>query len=282
MDMRQIAESHLKAWQSGDAEAVAASVDAFDDPDTAGPLSGDALAAHAGEVLARFGNLRLHVEHLAVTEEFAMLSWTLEADHRAPYLAMPAVGRPIRVTGTDLLVRDGETVRVQRCFDRLAVAAALGFEARFVPEADEEREFGVSTRTTLGRTARPGALALTWLEVDDGAQAAEVDLLSVEVVKALRASKGFLGASTFDIGRRKFTLSAFDRPESVRAVHGRPHQRAMRRFFKGGLCTRALTSIWLPATVREYARCPDCETVFSTDEGAACGCGWIPERESLL
>lgn len=286
MDMRQIAEGHLKAWRSGDAEAVAASVDAFGDPDTAGPLSGDALAAHAAEVLARFANLRLHVEHLVVTEEVAVLSWTMEADHRASYLAMPAVGGSVRITGTDLLTREGDTVRVQRHFDRLAVAAALGFEARFVPEADEDREFGVSARTTLGRTARPGALALTWLEIGDGAQAAEVDLLSVEVVKALRASKGFLGASTFDIGNRKFTLSAFDRPESVRAVHARPHQRAMRRFFKGGLCTRALTSIWLPATVSEYARCPDCETVFaadfSTEAGAACGCGWVPERESLL
>ncbi|WP_424529435.1 ester cyclase [Sphaerisporangium viridialbum] len=282
MDVRKIAEAHLSAWQAGDAAAVAASAASYSDPDSGGALSGDALEAHAAGVLARFKQLRFLVDRVTGDDGAATFWWTLQADHRAPYLGMPAVGGAVSVTGTDLVTLGEDGVHVRRCFDRLAVAEALGYSARFVPEADEVREFGTSARATAGRTERPGALTLTWLEVRDDAEAADVDLLSVEIVKSLSASKGFLGVATFDIGDRKFTLSAFDRPESVRAVHARPHQRAMRRFFKSGLCTRAFTSVWLPSAVRDYARCPNCGGVVKVGEGAACGCGWVPEDVSLL
>ncbi|GAA1007848.1 hypothetical protein Aple_044000 [Acrocarpospora pleiomorpha] len=279
MDARKIAEAHLEAWRNADPAAVAASVTGFQDPDTAGSLAGDALAAHAAAVLARFRNLRLQVERVTGDADAATVWWTIEADHRAAYLGMPAVGRAARFDGTDLVTADG---RVRRCFDRLAVAEALGYAARFVPAADEVREFGVSARAASSRTDRPGAFTLTWLEVRDEAEAADVDLLSVEIVKGLRASKGFLGVATFDIGDRKYTLTAFDRPESVRAVHARPHQRAMRRFFKAGLCTRALTSVLIPEAIREYARCASCGTVVKLGDGAACGCGWTPDDVALL
>ncbi|GAA0974257.1 hypothetical protein GCM10009555_030260 [Acrocarpospora macrocephala] len=277
MDARKIAEAHLEAWRNADPAAVAAAVTGFQDPDTAGSLAGDALAAHAAAVLDRFRNLRLQVEQVTGDADAATVWWTIEADHRATYLGMPAVGRAVRFAGTDLVTADG---RVRRCFDRLAVAEALGYTARFVPAADEVREFGVSARAASSRTDRPGAFTLTWLEVRDEAEAADVDLLSVEIVKGLRTSKGFLGVATFDIGDRKYTLTAFDRPESVRAVHARPHQRAMRRFFKAGLCTRALTSVLIPEAIREYARCADCGTVVK--HGAACGCGWTPDDVPLL
>ncbi|APU13228.1 SnoaL-like polyketide cyclase [Actinoalloteichus sp. GBA129-24] len=286
MELIEIVRAHLAAWQTGDASAVADSVASFSDPDTEEPIAGDALLAHAEQVLARFAGLRIEIEQLVPSAEVVLVSWRLTADHRSSYLGMPATGGAVAVRGTDVVTADADGAHVVRTFDRLAVAAALGFEARFTPAADGDREFGVSSRTSVGRTTPPGVLALTWLEIRDDAEAADVDLLSVEVVKSLRASQGFLGASTFDIGRRKFTLTAFDRAESVRAVHARPHQRAMRRFFKSGLCTRALTSIWEPTAIREYARCPECDSVVTmhgVEPGAAaCDCGWAPEPEPLL
>ncbi|MFI0424806.1 ester cyclase [Spongiactinospora sp. 9N601] len=279
MTLAKLAHDHLKAWEAGDATGVAHTVRSYTDPDTAGPLSGAELEEHAGAVMERLRGLRFEVEHVVEGPEAAVVSWTLRADHRTAYLGIPAAGRSFEVTGTDL-VTGGAHVR--RCFDRLAVAEALGYGPRFVPAADEVREYGVSARMTAAKVAPPGALALTCLQVGDRAEAAEVDLLSVEVVKSMRASTGFLGLATFDIGDRKFTLSAFDRPESVRAVNARPHQRAMRRFFRGGLCTRALISHWLPAAIREYARCPGCAGVVTVEDGTACNCGWVPDRASLL
>nr|WP_062330457.1 ester cyclase [Herbidospora sakaeratensis] len=279
MDARKIAEAHLEAWRNADPAAVAATATMFQDPDTGGWLSGDALAAHAASVLERFRNPRLQVDQVTGDADAVTVWWTIEADHRTSYLGIPGVGGVVRFAGTDLVTAEG---RVRRCFDRLAVAEALGCRAAFVPAADELHEFGVSARVASTRTDRPGAFTLTWLEVRDPAEAAEVDLLSVEIVKGLRASKGFLGVATFDVGDRKYTLAAFDRPESVRAVHARPHQRAVRRFFKAGLCARALTSVLIPEVVREYARCADCGAVVRPGDGAACGCGWTPGDVPLL
>ncbi|MDR8412914.1 ester cyclase [Nonomuraea sp. 3-1Str] len=281
-DVRKAAEAHLDAWRAGDAGAVAAAVATYEDPDSGGALAGAALAEHVTRTTARFRNARFAVDRVTGDADAATVSWTLLADHRESYLGMPATGGAVTVSGADLVTRDERGVHVRRLFDRLALAEALGYTARFVPGADEAREFGVSARAATGRTDKPGALVLTWLEIRDDAEAADVDLLSVEIVKSLRSSKGFLGVTTFDIGARKFTLSAFDRPESLRAVHARPHQRAMRRFFKGGLCTRVHTSVWYPATIRDYARCPACGTVVAAGKDAACACGWAPEDASTL
>ncbi|GAA3444546.1 ester cyclase [Planomonospora venezuelensis] len=275
-DARKIAEEHLRAWSDGAPEAVAAAVASFSDPDSGGPVAATALAAYAAAVLGRFRNLRFEVERVVGDAGAAVASWTLTADHRDTYLGIPATGGAVTVRGTDLVTVDADGAHVRRGFDRLALAGALGYGARFVPESDGTREFGVSARAATGRTGRPGALVLTWLEVRDDAEAADVDLLSVEIVKSLRAARGFLGVTTFDIGDRKYTLSAFDRPESVRAVHARPHQRAVRRFFKSGLCTRVHTSVWRPVRARDYARCPDCAAVVATGADAACPCGWTP------
>ncbi|WP_157251749.1 ester cyclase [Nonomuraea typhae] len=278
MDARKIAEEHLDAWRREDPETVA-SVSGYEDPGSGGVLCGPELAAYAAALMDSFKNLRFEVEAVTGDADAVTVSWTLTADHRAAYLGMPATGGTARVTGTDLVTAGGH---VRRTFDRLALAEALGYAARFVPEADDVREFGTSARTSSGRTDRPGAFSLTWLEIRDAAEAADVDLLSVEIVKSLRASRGFLGVTTVDVGNRKYTLSAFDTPESVRAVHARPHQRAMRRFFRSGLCTRVHTSIWLPAKSREYARCPGCASVVPVGTGTACGCGWLPDDASLL
>ncbi|GAA4536433.1 MULTISPECIES: ester cyclase [Nonomuraea] len=282
VEVRKVVEAQLAAWSAGDPAAVAATVASYADPDSGGVLSGDGLAGYAARVLGRFAGQRFLVERMVGGEDEVAVFWTLRADHRGAYLGMPATNGTVTVSGTDLVTLDHDGAHVRRSYDRLALAEALGYAARFVPAADETRQYGMSARVPTGRTERPGALVLTWLEIRDDAEAADVDLLSVEIVKSLRASRGFLGAATFDAGDRKFTLSAFDRPESLRAVHARPHQRAMRRFFRSGLCTRVHTSVWYPASARDYARCPSCAAVVATREGAACACGWTPEDAATL
>ncbi|MGW5050515.1 ester cyclase [Actinokineospora sp. NPDC004072] len=266
-------ERHLAAWRTGDPDAAAA-VASFVDPDTDKPLSGHALAAHARGFMTRFPG---GFEFTRVAAGCA--EWTVTTAHRDAYLGIPGTGAEITFSGTDVLTEDAGELHVHRHFDRLAVAEALGYQGRFVPRSDGTREFGVSSRSP-GSPGTPGALALTWLSVRDGDEAADVDLLSVEVVKSMRAARGFLGVGTFDIGDRKYTLTAFDRPESVRSIHARAHQRAMRRFFRGGLCTGAYTSVWTLAKESHFARCADCGAMAAA--GKPCDCGWTPAADPLF
>ncbi|WP_447001772.1 ester cyclase [Saccharothrix isguenensis] len=288
VDLAGAARRHSAAWIAADPAAIAAAVASFDDPDTAGPLTGDDLAGHVAAVLTRFAELELETGDPVVTGTTAVVTWTLRAVQRDAYLGMPGTGGEVEVSGVDVLTARDGAVHVRRVFDRLAVAEVLGYTARFVPAADGEREFGVSSRTPARASAAgtpAGALVLTWLDVRDDAEAADVDLLSVEIVKSLRASKGFLGATSLDVGLRKYTLTAFESVDAVRAVHARPHQRAMRRFFRSGLCTGAATGVWVPLRDSLYARCPDCGSVVTLDRehpDKSCDCGWIPIPGALF
>ena len=66
VDVRKVAEEHLAAWSAGDAEAVAASVASYADPDSGGVLAGDGLVAYAAGVLARFAGPRFLVDRVTV------------------------------------------------------------------------------------------------------------------------------------------------------------------------------------------------------------------------
>lgn len=282
MDLIETAGRWTAAWRAGDPAAVADAVASFADPDTPEPVAGADLVAHVEAVLTRFPDLALDFAPPADAGDTAVLTWTLSATHRAPYLGVPGTGGAASVSGADVLTAvDGE-VRVRRYFDRVALAASLGQSAKFLPARDELREYGVSARTPSGRTAYPGVLAFTYLDVRDDAEGPEVDLLSTEVVKSLRASQGFLGSGTFEMGNRKYTLTAFDRIESVRAVHARPHQRAMRKFFRGGLCTGAYTSVWTLDRQSVHVRCPDCREVVDVSAGRTCACGTTPTPGPLF
>jgi hypothetical protein len=280
--LADIARAHLDAWQAGDPDAVAGSVDSYQDPDTVGAVTGDDLVRHSADFLHRFRDARFELRHVLADETVAVLGWTMTGEHRAPYRGVPATNTALTINGVDTVERVGETVRVTRQFDRLAVLEALGYQGRAMPVDESDRHFGTSSRTLTGRTGRPGALVFTSLQIRDGAESAEVDLLVSPIVTALRASRGFLGMSTFDVGDRKFTLSAFDNPASVRAVHGRQHQRAIRRFFSGGLCLRSMTSVWEPTSVHDFARCPSCGAVVAVHKGPTCECGWSAPDDSLL
>jgi ketosteroid isomerase-like protein len=288
LDLAGVARRHMAAWSAADPAAITAAIASFDDPDTPGPLTGDDLAGHVASVLARFAELKLEADEPVVAGGTAVVTWTLRAVHRDAYLGMPGTGGEVEASGVDVLTARDGAVHVRRVFDRLAVAEALGYTPRFVPAADGEREFGVSSRTPARASSAGtpvGALVLTWLDVRDDAEAADVDLLSVEIVKSLRASKGFLGATSLDVGLRKYTLTAFESVDAVRAVHARPHQRALRRFFRSGLCTGAWTGVWVPLRDSLYTRCPDCGSVVTLDRehpDKSCDCGWIPIPGALF
>jgi predicted ester cyclase len=275
MDLIATVGAWTAAWAARDAEAAAGAVGTFTDPDTPEPVSGDGLAAHLTAMFARFPDLTLEFATPADAGDTVVVSWTLAGTQRGGYLGIPGTGGQAGVSGVDVCTLVDGVVHVRRHFDRVALAASLGYTPRFVPGSDDVQEYGFAARTTSAKHTLPGAITLTWLDFRDDAESTELDLLSIEVVRSLRASRGFLGTSNLEIGNRKYTLTAFDKPESIRAVHARPHQRAMRRFFRGGLCTGAYTSVWTLDRQSVYLRCPDCASMVEASEEKPCDCGAV-------
>ncbi len=287
-DLRDLTDRMYQALNQRDLPAVAAMVGTYQDPDLAEPVRGDELCRHLDGALRGLAGLRFDPRRLLVQGDHAAVFWDLHpaAGTTATEGVATAAGGSRAVgtrTGVDEVQRlGGDRLAVRRTFDRLAALPAPepASTAASGPTAAPEpgREPGTSARFTTGRTggaaSAAGALVLTRLSTRDPAESNVVDQLSVEVIRALRASRGFAGAMTADIGLDKYTFSAFTDPAAVRAVHGRAHQRAVRRFFQGGLCQRSTISVWVPASRHEYVRCDGCAAVQPVPpQGAICGCG---------
>jgi predicted ester cyclase len=283
MELRALAHRHLDAWNHHDPDEIAATAGAFAAPDAPERICGNALRRYAETLLNGLGDLRFEAGRMVGDDSHLLVPWTLEVAHRGRYLGIPPTGATARIGGTDEVVRFGGGIAVTRVYDRLALAEALGLRVRIQPPDDPAREFGASTRVRGAGTGPPGALVVTRLRPRDEAQSDEVDQLSVEIIRTLRASRRFLGTVGVDVGEDKYTISAFENLDAVSVVHGRAHQRAVRRMFRSGLTTRALTSVWAPVSRREYVRCPTCGTVERwSGSGPSCQCGWQPEPEALL
>ncbi|WP_277209534.1 ester cyclase [Isoptericola croceus] len=282
-DAPLLATEWAGAWTARDAPRIADLADEYADPDAPHTLGGQELQDHVEQTFSRFPDLVVDFAAPLLAEGTVVLGWSARGSHRVSYLGIAPTNRIAEFSGVDVLRVDDDGVRARRHFDRVEVAESLGHRGMFVPDGGDGMRFGYCAQVPPRRVARPGALTLTWVESRDDAEAADADLLSTEVVRSLRTTKGFLGANIFDIGRRKYTLTAFDDPASIRAVHARPHQRSMRRFFQGGLFAGAYTSVWTPVRDSLYLRCPECSTLVEhSGQQQGCECGATPAPDGLF
>lgn len=268
------------AWHAGDLDAITAAMESFADPDRPEPVRGPALREQLAAFLDAFPRPRFQVTGMLESGGHGAVFWELTVTHRGAYRGIAPTGAEVHLTGVDEYRTSGGRLCVTRYFDRTALCAQLD-EARVAAAAGFE--FGTSERLTGGRPGVPGAMTLTRVSVRDGAESAKVDQLTAEILKAVKPSKGFLGGFTVGVGTDKYTVSAFTDTDAVRAVHNRAHQRAMRRFFTGGLCTGSLVSVWTPVSSTEYLRCAGCAAVrrHSADE-PGCACGEQPSTRPVI
>ncbi|MBF8186917.1 ester cyclase [Nonomuraea sp. K274] len=282
MDAHQAAVLHMDAWNGHDPARVAATADLFDAPGTGGPVAGEELRAHAAELFEAFPGLKFGIDVEASGPGHAVLSWTLDVEQLGRYLGVPPTQATATISGTDTVRAGHGRVHVARAFDRLDLLDRLGIQVSPQPQPIRGWEYGLGSRLETTRAERPGALVLTRLDAADQQEEEQVGMLSAAVTAGLRNSRGFLGAAELHVGGRMYTLSAFDRPESTRAVHMKPHQRAVRRFFRSGLCTGGAVTVWTPLRISDYVRCPGCGSLNELSATPQCACGRTPGPRPLL
>ncbi len=109
-------------------------------------------------------------------------------------------------------------------------------------------KFGIGMRVDTQRKAIPGALSVTWLDIDPEYQFTLIDATTNIVMEQL-GNEGYLGSCFANIGRRNFTFTAWENVETAkRALRGGAHRAAMRMTSSGELGDniRVVTSIWRP------------------------------------
>jgi steroid delta-isomerase-like uncharacterized protein len=261
MALTDALDRYFDAWNARDGDAVVASLTddgTYEDPTTGGPLNGDALAANVVGVVTAFPDL--HFELVSVTptgDASAAAQWRLQGTNTGASPVGPATGGSIDLPGADFLDYDPAADKLSKVvgyFDTATMFSQLGLQAHITPADMDFLRFGSGIRVDTGRTTTPGALTLTWIEVEPEDVPA-LQAATEPIVAEQLGNEGYLGTCFLTVGKRNYTLSAWESVEYAESALGRgAHARAMQIMRGGGVGkdARGLTSIWAPHRLNEF------------------------------
>jgi hypothetical protein len=172
----------------------------------------------------------------------------------------PPTGATIALPGADFIDYDRSSDRLSKVlgyFDTASMLTQLGLQAHISPQDMEPvTKFGIGLRVDSQREDAPGALTVTWIDIDPEYASTLIEA-TTQIVMELLANEGYLGSCFATIGRRNYTFSAWKSPEAARsALRGGQHAAGMRLAKRGGLgdSARGITSIWVPGVLNGIFR----------------------------
>jgi steroid delta-isomerase-like uncharacterized protein len=285
---RSAVEAYAAAWNAHDGAAVAALVDgSYVDPTLPAPLSGGDIAAMVDGLCAAFPDLRFETVGVHVDGGTVTFRWRMRGTNDgAPLPGAPApTGGTIDLPGVDVItVQAGRIVDVVGFFDQKTFVEQLGLQTFVMPTDSWPVHAGTAIRVDLGNTMQPGALSMTWIDVDESEQP-ELVRRSTDIVTALASDPGFLGFQATTVGTRNTTLALWTSPQAAEAAIARaaPHEEARRRM-QGGFGRRGYTTFWQPYRLNDqFVRCACGQDVsFATGASVTCACGAAHEAVAYL
>ena len=261
MALTDALDRYFDAWNARDPDAVVASLTdggTYEDPTTGGPLSGDALAANVAGLVGGFPDLHFEVVSVTPTSDMsAAAQWRMQGTNTGPMPMGPATRGTVDLPGADFLDYDPAADRVSKVvgyFDTSTMLGQLGLQAHLTPADLDFLHFGYSMRVDTGRCTTPGALTLTWIEIEPEDKPA-LQAATEAIVAEQLGREGYLGTCFVVIGKRNYTISAWESVEYAESATGQgAHAQAMRLARAGGVGedARALTSIWKPERLNNF------------------------------
>jgi steroid delta-isomerase-like uncharacterized protein len=276
VDATDVATRYFDAWNAHDEGAVAASFapgGTYRDPGVPDGLGPEATGGYAASLWEGFPDLAFAIDDLVAEGERVWARWTMTGTNAGAYRGLPPTGRPIALPGADLLrVAPEGVTEVQGFFDGGTLMRQLGLQVVVQPEQAGPFRFGNSVWAAKG-TGEPGAVSLTVLEAVSEEVQEEVRERTRSVVGGLMEQPGFISVLLATVGRRMYTISAWERPEDVERLRESPHAEAVRWFFSNDVAIGAQTGVWTPHRLNGlWVRCDGCgEMVHGANGRCAAG-----------
>lgn len=279
MDRLSLAQRYFDGWNAHDAEAIAATFaqgGTYTDPIVQG-LDPDATGAYAVGLAAAFPDLRFELVTSTLTDDGAVAAqWVMRGTNSGPFNGLPPTGHEIALPGADFITfaDDGSGIAsVTGYFDSAGVPRDLGLDVIVQPRTIGPWTFGVASRASAGRDAPAGAISLTFLEARSDEEVEEVRTRTREIVKDILGAPGFLSFVGVTVGRRMYTISAWETPEAARGIRGNAgHREAVARMLGPQLASAGQTGVWAPWHLNEpLVRCTACEKMVRAADVCACG-----------
>lgn len=277
----EVAQRYLNAWNARDSAAIVATFaegGTYSDPASGGTISGPHLAGYTDALIAAFPDLSFDVVSAAETSPNQVaVQWVMKGTNSGPFAGGPPTGKSVALPGADFMEIEGDKLRsVQGYFDQKTFVEQLGLQAIVQPYQIGPVSFGTSVRMTTGKSDRPGAFSLTWVEVQSEEEANEVVALSQRVWQEMAGMPGFISGVNIRQGNRLITTTAWtdtDAPKEL--LKSGAHQEAIDRIFNSDFCASGMTSVWTLDHINSlFVRCPECHQPSDYDRvGGQCPCG---------
>ena len=285
LDSPSLVARYFGAWNARDPDAVAAAFadgGTYTDPTVTGPpLTGTAIAEHARALLTAFPDLSFEVlggqPAGGQPTGTVVAQWLMRGTNTGPWNGQPPTGRTVTVRGVGVIAgADGQVTSAEEYFDRQGLAEQLGFEMRPLPPVAGPFQFGYAVRASAGSHAAPGAFSLTWIEARSEAEADEVKLTAAVVAAELARQPGFLSWIGLEIGRRLYTITAWESADAARQImRNNTHLAAAKRFLTEDFGAAGTTGVWSAHHLNPVrTRCPSCARLTDRAQSSdLCGCG---------
>ncbi len=273
-----IAERYFDGWNAHDAEAIAATFapgGTYTDP-TVSQLDAQATGAYALSLVAAFPDLRFDLVTTAVTDDGGVAAqWVMRGTNTASFMHLPPTGRELSLPGADFMTfRDDGIATVTGYFDSGKLPRDLGLDVIVQPSGIGPWRFGTSSRAVARDDVEPGAFGLTVLEARSDEEMQDTNERALEIVTLLLDAPGFLSHMGVTVGRRMYTITAWETPEAAQQVRALPqHREAVARFFGADVASGGLTGIWTPWRLNgTLVRCDACDKMMRA-AAKTCTCG---------
>jgi steroid delta-isomerase-like uncharacterized protein len=287
MEPIEIAREYFEAWNRHDPAAIVALFaegGIYRDPAVASGLAGPAIGDYAGRLFAGFPDLRFEVLGAVPGDGGTVAArWLMRGTNTEPLADKPATGRAIALPGADFIaVENGKILSVDGYFDQKTMAKQLGLQVLVQPHVLDTLAFGSASRMDNGKRTKPGAIVLTWIQVNSEQEAHEIRHRAIRITDQITTMPGFLSYAGFGVGERLFTVTAWEDPESPRQLlRGGEHREMMHKASGPAFSAAFHTSVWVPHHLNPmWVRCTACGKMADYErlEGQ-CECGAaLPEH----
>ncbi len=262
MSLTDALHRYFAGWNDHDPVAVVGSLvmsGTYEDPTTAGPLSGDALAENVAGLIVGFPDVHFELVSLAATgPTTAAVRWVMRGTNTGPAFGRPATGTTLALPGADFIDYEPAADRLSRVvsyFDTATMLQQLGLQVHISPaDVPGRMDFGLAARVSAGEAAEPGCFTVTSIDVS-GQSVRQVDEFTDAIVGGVIGQSGYLGTVFACLGDRRYSFTAWRDVDAVEGMRTTVHPEAMRRFNSGTLGTRVMTSVWVPLRVNPVRVC---------------------------
>ena len=225
-----LAQRYFDGWNAHDPAAIAAtfaSSGTYTDPNVS-DLDAEATGAYAMSLVAAFPDLRFDLVTTAVTDAGSVAAeWVMRGTNTGSFNGLPPTGGryryPARISSRSPTIG---IATVKGYFDAAKVARDLDLDVIVQPKSLGPWRFGISSRAVKRDDVEPGAFSMTVLTARSDEEFEDTRVRTREIVGQLLDAPGFLSFTGVTVGRRMYTITAWETLEAARQVRSNPAHRA--------------------------------------------------------